>query len=178
MNRKTIFVIAQIASLLFVAVVIFFIAISSAGSSPTNQTDQVDSEIDVIVLESNTPTPSATPTPEQGAEEESKSDGKSGNPNVGRTNEDSPLYQQCMAEFNAIRSHEQYLRSRISQLEAEYGNLISRIQQTNDPAEVETLTIAAQSINQQTQDIYSELANFQSQNPNTWSCGINGKFYF
>lgn len=178
MSRKAAFVFIQIIALLSV-LTITAVVVASSINSETEKTDRKSENLsEVVILESAKPTQSSAPAETPSQEAEPNSGGQIDMSRYGKTNEDSPLYQQCMAELNGIREGLVVLQNQNVQYAAEYNDLIARINASTDTEEAQNLSASASVKMQQLQDSYAAISNYQSTHPYNWGCGWSGKFYF
>ena len=175
MKHKTLFVLGQIMALVIVGVVVTLIAITASGSSKyiSHSNHSVNAP---VILESAKPSIATSSTPTQDSAPEV--DPITSNPRYGKTNEDSPLYQQCLAELEAMRAGLVNLQNLDSQYNAEYNDLIVRYQSATDPTEADALSQSASLKMQQIQSTHIAISDYENQHPHNWGCGWSGKFYF
>jgi hypothetical protein len=178
MSKKAAFVVFQVIALLSVLATIAVIAVSSISFESNYNRVSTGNSGEVVILESNPPTPSSDPVETPSQNSDPNGGGQIDMSRFGKTNEDSPLYQQCMQELNEVRSGLINLQNQNAQYSAEYNDLIARIQASTDPTKAQNLSASAGVKMQQLQDSYTAVSNYQNAHPSNWSCGWSGKFYF
>lgn len=178
MSRKTAFVLIQVIAFLSLITVTAIIVLSSISSESEKTVRKSENPSEVVILESAKPTQSSAPVETPSQDADPNSGGQIDMSRYGKTNEDSPLYQQCMAELNGIREGLVVLQNQNAQYAAEYNDLIARINTSTDPVEAQNLSAIASVKMQQLQDSYAAISNYQNTHPYNWGCGWSGKFYF
>lgn len=178
MSRKAAFVLIQIIALLSVLAITAVILATSITTDSEKTVRKSENPSEVVILESAKPTRSSAPVESPSQEAGPNSGGQIDMSRYGKTNEDSPLYQQCLAELNAMREGLVVLQNQNAQYGAEYNDLIARLQASTDPAEAQNLSASASAKMQQLQDSYAAISNYQNTHPYNWGCGWSGKFYF
>jgi hypothetical protein len=177
MKHKSLFVAVQVIALVIAGIVVSSIAIAASGGSRNQSVPTISTDAPVILQSS---TPSSSPSPSEVEEQSPEVDPNSSNSRYGKTNEDSPLYQQCMLDLQAARSdyeakivqHNNYY----SQINAEYMDVTSRAAQYQfGSPEFDELSRQATELMGQ---IQSGINPYEMPQPINWHCGYNGKFYF
>lgn len=186
MKNKTLFVAIQVALLAIVGVIISTVAIASSHEGFRPDTQSTTTEQPYLIIQTDSPQQMSTaPTadvPEQATtpNDNSGEAPNSSNPRYGKTNEESPLYQQCLLDLQAARAdydtktaqHNNYL----TQINAEYMSVTSQASNfAYDSPEFLALSQRATEL----------MGMMQSgSNPYTippavnWGCGYSGRFNF
>lgn len=178
MSKKAAFVVIQIFALLSVLTITAVFAVSSISTESELKKGEIDNSGEVVILESPKPTQPTAPVETPSQNSDPNLGGQIDMSRFGKTNEDSPLYQQCMSELNGMRAGLINLQNQSAQYSSEYSDLIARIQATSDPVEAQNLSASAGVKMQQLQDSNTAVTNYQNAHPNNWSCGWSGKFFF